>query len=249
MATSLTSAATTSSAGGVGNARLHRCGVVAQPVDGVAVRERVDERSPTPSHITLALQRPSSTPSIGSASVSPAKRAGSSSTSATVIPARSGSSNWQLDAGEQQAVRLFLQHGRRRRFRHAGARHQGRLPFGDPLGALGGAFRRQARPDLRPQPVERLLFDNGQRRTGATVSSMSPTTTVGRGRILTQWRLDHRRPLEHQPLRRADHAVDDRPLQQLACFSDIHPAETGEPAAGVQRLQEPHRVGTVSDAT
>ena len=68
-----------------------------------------------------------------------------------------------------------------------------------------------------------------------------------RRRILTQRRLDHRRPFEHQPFRRADHAVDDRALQQLAGGADIHPAETGEPAARMQRLQEPHRIGAVRD--
>ena len=121
---------------------------------------------PTPSHITLALQRPSSTPSIGSLSVSPAKRAGSSSTSATVTPTRSSSSNGNTTLPSNNPFACFSSTAAAAasvmpvRFTRAATRaaiHAARLM---------AHSRRQTLPGLRPQLVEGLALDDAQRRTG-----------------------------------------------------------------------------------
>ena len=196
----------------------------------------------------MALPRPSSMPSIGSASVSPTKRAGSSSTSPTVVPARSGSSNGSSTLASSTPFAHFSSVDVASLRRHA-ARHEPRLPGGNPCSALRGALGRQTLPLLRAQPVEGLLLQYAQRRAGGDRVEHVPgdDPRPPRGRILMQRRLDHRRPFEHQPLTRADHTVDYRTLQQLAGGTDIHPAVAAEPAAHVQLLQEPHRIGTVRE--
>jgi hypothetical protein len=69
----------------------------------------------------------------------------------------------------------------------------------------------------------------------------------GRARLLVlgeRWR-QHRRALEHQPLRRPDHPVDNRAFEQLAARADHVPAEAGNPAPIVQSF----RNRTESDAS
>ena len=179
MPTSLTSAATASAA--VRNARPHRGRVVAQPIDGTTVRERVDERrsDAIPHHLGLAASVLDALNRVGERLAREARRVvehvGDGHADKVVVVER------QLDAAEQQAVRLLLQHGGGRRLGHAGALHKGRHPRGDPCGALGGALARQRCLRLRPQLVEALgcstMLSGGQ---AASVSSTSPATTVGR---------------------------------------------------------------------
>ena len=63
--------------------------------------------------------------------------------------------------------------------------------------------------------------------------------------VLLQRRHQDRPALEHQAFRPADHPVDDRAFQQGTAGADHHPSEPGQPAAVVQRPQEPLAVGAV----
>ena len=103
--------------------------------------------------------------------------------------------------------------------RHAGARHE-RAPSG--RRSMRRAWRRTRVPGAAsPAPAAgrsaccSTMLSGGQARDRVEHAA-GDDRRPPRGRILTQRRLDHRRPFEHQPLRRADHAVDDRTLQQLA---------------------------------
>ena len=114
MPTSLTSAATASAAVR-GNARLHGGGVVAQLIDGMAVRERVDERrsDAVPHHLGLAASVLDALNRVGERLAREARRVvehvGDGHPGQIRVVER------QLDAAEQQAVRLLLQHGGGRR--------------------------------------------------------------------------------------------------------------------------------------
>ena len=110
--------------------------------------------------------------------------------------------------------------------------------------AISGASRSRSLA-LSSSSRARSTIDSGGH--AATVSS---TATVDGDRaaallVLLQRRHQDRPALEHQPLGPAHHAVDDRAFEQCAAGADHHPAEPGQPAALVQRPQEPLAVATV----
>ena len=184
MAASRTSSATTSSSARLAIARAHRGGVVAQLVDrcgrgrnGGSTACRRRRSSPWP------CSGPSSTPSIGSASVSPSKRSGSSSTSATVHAGQIRIVERQLDirpaAGRSHC---FSSTAARRRLGHAGARDQ-LPPSGSAIHAARLAAHSRA-PALAcscacswSNRCCSTMLSGGH---AANVSSTSPATTVGR---------------------------------------------------------------------
>ena len=96
------------------------------------------------------------------------------------MPARSGSSNGSSTLASNTPFAYFSSTAVGRRRRHAGALTSARLPGGDPCGALRGALGCQTLPLLRAQLVEGLLLEMLSGGQAATVSSMSPATTVGR---------------------------------------------------------------------
>src|ERR1700722_1742989 len=65
--------------------------------------------------------------------------------------------------------------------------------------------------------------------------------------ILRQWRFQHGWPLEHQPLRSSDHAIDDGALQQLATNANDVPAEPINHALRVQPRKEAFDVTAIGN--
>ena len=68
-----------------------------------------------------------------------------------------------------------------------------------------------------------------------------------KGDVLHQGLDQDRRALEHQPLRREHHAVNDGAFKELAAGTDHHPAQPSQPAPVVQRLQEALGIAAVLD--
>ena len=118
------------------------------------------------------------------------------------------------------------------------------------MNASRALFRSGARRwDAAALSLSRVCFSTtvsgGQ---AVRVSSASPRDHGGRlPRILRQRWLYDWRSLEHQPLRRADHAVDDGAFEQLAGSADDHPSEASEPAPLVHRREESLGVAAVLD--
>ena len=197
----------------------------------------------------LALQGPYSSPSSGSASVSPSKRSGSASTSPTVHPARSGSSNCSSISG-----RSMPSHCRRTTCLAAAsgeafARDQ---LFGLPLDERGLRLRFLGCQSLAfsgLKLVKSRLLDNRQRRTRrqCVQHHAGNADRAAACLVLLQRRLQDRPALEYKARRLTDHAVDKRTVEQGAAAADHEPAQTLEPAAVVQRAKKSLDVGTVLD--
>ena len=203
---------------------------------------------PSDRRMILALQRPYSTPSSGSARVSPSKRSGSASTSPTVQPARSWIVEGQHDIRVQHALALAFDDLARVLLRLAGALdealrlHSRRIPHA-PCATRAPAVAAPS-PSVSSSLAVSTIDSGGH---AATVSSTSPSTATGRRLSLSclQRRHQDRPALEHQPFRSTHHAVDDRAFEQRAAGADHHPAQTSEPTTLVQRLQEALDIGAV----
>jgi hypothetical protein len=148
------------------------------------------------------------------------------------------SSNGKTMHGSNTAGALAFDYPDSDILRHAGAQCDSLRVLGDKgrahLGGLGG----EAGGFLGVQLPQSRLLEDRQRRAG---SDAVENLSFGCDRsaacpVLGERRVEHRRALKYEAFRRADDAVDDRALEQLATGPDHQPAQPGEPASRVQCL-------------
>ena len=179
--------------------------------------------------------------------VSPSKRSGSASTSPTVQPSRSGSSNGSTISGSSTPSRWRMMTARAA-LSVMPVREVSSLDFClDKALALLCLFRCQPRNFQGLEVLEPGTLDDRQRpthRRGVENVALDRDRPAFR-LVLHQRRLQHRAALEHRPPGLTNHPIDDRALKQVAAGADHQPAQPGQPAALVQRLQEPLGVGAL----